>query len=122
MGSVMKFKYALTSLTLSVAILSSVPSTAFAIGGASGAKVDYQVEGKISEVVMNYDIAPLTAVIRNGGYQFVTCMYGLSPRKWRGSRIKVNNKYLLTYGGIPVFGLYPDYVNTVEVEYTRIRG
>ncbi|WP_430523177.1 aryl-sulfate sulfotransferase N-terminal domain-containing protein, partial [Salmonella enterica] len=35
---------------------------------------------------------------------------------------KVNNKYLLTYGGIPVFGLYPDYVNTVEVEYTRIQG
>ncbi|TGC20876.1 arylsulfatase, partial [Salmonella enterica subsp. enterica serovar Enteritidis] len=27
-----------------------------------------------------------------------------------------------TYGGIPVFGLYPDYVNTVEVEYTRIQG
>ncbi len=64
----MKFKYALTSLALSVAILSSVPSTAFAIGGASGAKVDYQVQGKIGEVVMNpYDIAPLTAVIRNGG-------------------------------------------------------
>ncbi|EIA0885700.1 hypothetical protein K6350_003464, partial [Salmonella enterica] len=46
MESVMKFKYALTSLALSVAILSSVPSTAFAIGGAiggaSGAKVDYQ--------------------------------------------------------------------------------
>ncbi len=61
----MKFKYALTSLALSVAILSSVPSTAFAIGGASGAKVDYQVQGKIGEVVMNpYDIAPLTAVIR----------------------------------------------------------
>ncbi|EAP1626179.1 arylsulfatase, partial [Salmonella enterica] len=64
----MKFKYALTSLALSVAILSSVPSTAFAIGGAiggaSGAKVDYQVQGKIGEVVMNpYDIAPLTAVI-----------------------------------------------------------
>lgn len=61
----MKFKYALTSLALSVAILSSVPSTAFAIGGASGAKVDYQVQGKIGEVVMNpYDIAPLTAACR----------------------------------------------------------
>ena len=26
----------------------------------------------------------------------------------------------MTHGGIPVFGLYPDYVNTVEVSYTRI--
>ncbi|SUE86935.1 outer membrane protein [Salmonella enterica] len=87
----MKFKYALTSLALSVAILSSVPSTAFAIGGASGAKVDYQVQGKIGEVVMNpYDIAPLTAVIRNGGYQLRACMYGLYPKKMaRRSRIKL---------------------------------
>lgn len=120
----MKFKYALTSLALSVAILSSVPSTAFAIGGASGAKVDYQVQGKIGEVVMNpYDIAPLTAVIRNGGYQLRDVHVRIVPKE-NGQEIayKVNNKYLLTYGGIPVFGLYPDYVNTVEVEYTRIQG
>ncbi|ESJ87109.1 transferase [Salmonella enterica subsp. enterica serovar Braenderup str. CFSAN000756] len=118
----MKFKYALTSLALSVAILSSVPSTAFAIGGASGAKVDYQVQGKIGEVVMTpYDIAPLTAVIRNGGYQLRDVHVRIVPKE-NGQEIayKVNNKYLLTYGGIPVFGLYPDYVNTVEVEYTRI--
>lgn len=104
----MKFKYALTSLALSVAILSSVPSTAFAIGGASGAKVDYQVQGKIGEVVMNpYDIAPLTAVIRNGGYQLRDVHVRIVPKE-NGQEIayKVNNKYLLTYGGIPVFGLY----------------
>lgn len=47
----MKFKYALTSLALSVAILSSVPSTAFAIGGASGAKVDYQVGEKLARLL-----------------------------------------------------------------------
>ncbi|MDV2059197.1 aryl-sulfate sulfotransferase [Salmonella enterica] len=120
----MKFKYALTSLALSVAVLSSVPSTAFAIGGASGAKLDYQVQGQIGEVVMNpYDIAPLTAVIRNGGYQLRDAQVRIIPKE-NGQEIayKVNNKYLLTYGGIPVFGLYPDYVNTVEVEYTRIYG
>ncbi|WP_408584393.1 hypothetical protein [Salmonella enterica] len=78
----MKFKYALTSLALSVAILSSVPSTAFAIGGASGAKVDYQVQGKIGEVVMNpYDIAPLTAVIRNGGFPFRDGHVRVFPQK-----------------------------------------
>lgn len=87
----MKFKYALTSLALSVAILSSVPSTSFDIGGASGAKVDYQVQGKIGEVVMNpYDIAPLTAVIRNGGYQLRDVHVRLYPKKMaRRSRIKL---------------------------------
>ncbi len=94
----MKFKYALTSLALSVAILSSVPSTAFAIGGASGAKVDYQVQGKIGEVVMNpYDIAPLTAVIRNGGFQLRDGHVRVVPQK-KSQEIadKNNNKKLFT--------------------------
>ena len=33
---------------------------------------------------------------------------------------KVSDSEVLTHGGIPVFGLYPDYVNKVEVSYTRI--
>lgn len=120
----MKFKYQLTFLVLSAVCLSSLPSVALAIGGASGPRVDYQVQGKIGEIIMNpYDIAPLTAVIRNGGYALQDAQVRIVPKK-EGQEIKykVNNKYLLTYGGIPVFGLYPDYVNTVEVEYTRIYG
>ena len=35
---------------------------------------------------------------------------------------KVTNQKAKTYGGIPVFGLYPDYVNTVEVSYTKVAG
>ncbi len=31
----------------------------------------------------------------------------------------VANKHLRTHGGIPVFGMYADYQNTVEVEYTK---
>ncbi len=109
----MKFKYALTSLALSVAILSSVPSTAFAIGGASGAKVDYQVQGKIGEVVMNpYDIAPLTAVIRNGGYHLPAGAVGaVSQKKSPENANKTNNKNLFMYGGISLFCLFPGYFN-----------
>ncbi|WP_408604634.1 hypothetical protein [Salmonella enterica] len=94
----MKFKYALTSLALSVAILSSVPSTAFAIGGASGAKVDYQVQGKIGEVVMNpYDIAPLTAVIRNGGFPFRGAdVRGVTQKKSQENADKSNKKKTFT--------------------------
>ena len=32
----------------------------------------------------------------------------------------VSRRMLLTHGGIPVFGLYPDYLNSVKVEYTRL--
>jgi arylsulfate sulfotransferase len=33
---------------------------------------------------------------------------------------KVSRSQLLTHGGVPVFGLYPDYLNTIRVDYTRI--
>ncbi|KYI90999.1 hypothetical protein AIZ11_25075, partial [Salmonella enterica subsp. enterica serovar Typhimurium] len=60
--------------------------------------MDYQVQGKIVEVVMNpYYIAPLTAVIRNGGYQLRVVHVLIVPNEY-GHEIayKVNNKYLLT--------------------------
>ncbi len=111
----MKFKYALTSLALSVAILSSVPSTAFAIGGASGAKVDYQVQGKIGEVVMNpYDIAPLTAVIRNGGYQIRDVpVRDLTQKKNHEIGDKNNNKKPFIYGGDLLSVLFSHFVKTL---------
>ncbi|MBT1075435.1 aryl-sulfate sulfotransferase [Geobacter grbiciae] len=100
----------------------AIPTMALAIGGASGAHVDYQVQGKLGEVIMNpYDIAPLTAIIKNGGYVLKDVTVRIVPKK-DGQEIKyqVANKHLLTHGGIPVFGMYPDYVNTVEVEYSRL--
>ena len=32
----------------------------------------------------------------------------------------MTDRQLRTHAGIPVFGLYPDYLNTVEVSYTRL--
>lgn len=97
------------------------PSMVLAIGGPSGPKLDYTVTGKIGEVVMNpYGIAPLTAVIKNGGYFLSNAAVTVVP-KAGGQTIsyKVNDKHIRTHGGIPIFGLYPDYVNTVEVEHDR---
>ena len=96
-------------------------SSAFAIGGASGPKVTYPVKGKLGAVIMNpYKIAPLTAVIRNGGYVVTDVSVRIVPKE-NGQEIayKVSDKQVRTHGGIPVFGLYPDYVNSVEVSYTR---
>ena len=35
-------------------------------------------------------------------------------------RYSVSDENVRTAGGIPVFGLYPDWLNTVEVEYDRV--
>ena len=100
------------------------PGTASASGGGSGPNVQYAVQGKIGEVITNpYKIAPLTAVIRNGGYQLKDAAVRIVP-KHGGAEIKYNvsDVQLRTHAGIPVFGLYPDYNNTVEVSYTLVDG
>ena len=112
----MKLKV-VTALTLA-----ALPMMAMAIGGASGAKTDYAKVGQIGELQMNpYKIAPLTAVIRDGGYTLKDVKVYVHP-KGNGQVIeyKVSDQQVLTHGGIPVFGLYPDWVNKVDVSYTRI--
>ena len=99
-----------------------VAGAAFASGGASGPAVTFAVQGNIGEVIVNpYNIAPLTAVIRNGGYEIKDVEVRIVP-KLDGQEIKykVSDRQLKTNAGIPVFGLYPDYLNTVEVKYTRL--
>ena len=95
------------------------------MGGGSGPATNYIMQGHIGEVMMNpYGIAPLTAVIRDGGYDLSNVVVKIQP-KLNGQTIeyKVSRTELLTHGGVPVFGLYPDYVNMVEVSYTRtLRG
>ena len=89
--------------------------------GASGAKIVYAVQGKIGNVEVNpYKIAPLTAIIRSNGYYLKNASVKIVPKKG-GIEIayKVQNKHLLTHGGIPIFGLYPDHSNTVLVSYTK---
>ncbi len=93
---------------------------AWAIGGASGPSVSYP-HGQIGAVDMNpYGIAPLTAVIRNGGYELSDVSVRIVPKEG-GQEIKYNvsETAVRTHGGIPVFGLYAGYRNTVEVSYTK---
>lgn len=59
-----------------------------AVGGASGPHVAYPSKGKIGEIVVNpYGIAPLTAVIRNGGYVITDVSVRIVPKK-NGQEIK----------------------------------
>ena len=108
--------------TLLAAAGAAVPMSAFAFGGPSGPATIYKKQGAIGELKMNpYKIAPLTAIIRNGGYVIQNATVRIIPKEG-GQEIayKVSNSQLLTHGGIPVFGLYPAYKNKVEVEYDRL--
>ena len=113
----MKIFWKVTALTAAM-----IPAMAMAMGGASGPKTTYEVQGHLGEIVMNpYEVAPLTAVIRNGGYQIEDATVTILPKP-NGQTIsyKVSPRLLLIHGGIPVFGLYADYVNSVKVDYTRV--
>ena len=93
-----------------------------AVGGPSGLKVGYAVQGTLGETIVNpYGLAPLTAVIRNGGYVLKHATVRIVPKEG-GQEINydVGPQTLRTHGGIPVFGLYAGWRNTVEVTYTRV--
>lgn len=110
-----------TALAIAAAC-AALPLAAFAMGGASGPKTTYETQGHLGEIIVNpYKVAPLTAVIRNGGYVIEKAKVTVLP-KAGGIPISydVSRRMLLTHGGIPVFGLYADYVNKVRVEYTRV--
>ena len=99
-----------------------VADVSVASGGSSGPAVAFRSTGNIGEVIVNpYKVAPLTAVVRNGGYEIHNASVRVLPKQG-GQEIayKVSESQLLSHGGVPVFGLYPDYVNTVEIEYDRV--
>ena len=58
---------------VAAAVSSALPATAaHASGGSSGPHVSFATQGHIGEVIVNpYSIAPLTAIIRNGGYELL---------------------------------------------------
>ena len=114
-----KTKVLVSAVALAMA---GAASHAIAAGGPSGPNVTYAVQGNIGEVIVNpYKNAPLTAVIRTGGYQVKNAKVEIVP-KMNGRKITyaVADDRIRTHGGIPVFGLYPDYLNTVKVEYDRV--
>ncbi|MBK1964800.1 aryl-sulfate sulfotransferase [Campylobacter novaezeelandiae] len=99
-----------------------IPNISLAMGGPSGAKMDWQIQGKIGAVKLNpYNLSPLTAVIMDGGYILKDIKATILPKP-NGQTISysVSENMAKTYGGIPIFGLYPSYLNSVKVSYTKI--
>lgn len=116
------FKNIATSTALATILLTGLIQNASAIGGPSGPATTYKTQGKIGEVIVNpYGLAPLTAIIKNGGYNLANAKVTIAPKKG-GAIISYSlaDKHLRTHGGIPIFGLYAGYKNSVSVEYDRI--
>lgn len=71
----------LVPCALAAALAVAFVPAANAAGGPSGPKVAFHVQGHIGEIVVNpYRIAPLTAVIKNGGYALKTPRFASSRR------------------------------------------
>ena len=120
----MKVGKMLFSALVAGLVLSVTPSIMMAAGGASG-PVTYKGVGQIGAVEMNpYGVAPLTALIHNGGFALTDVTVTVKGKGDSGIPIsyKVSNVKTLQHGGIPVWGLYPDYQNTVEVSYKKSQG
>jgi len=114
----------LTAVLMMAAAAALAPPAVQAGAGPSGPGYTYEVPGQLGAVAVNpYKIAPLTAVIYNGGYVLKNVSVRIVPKQ-NGQEIayKVGDNQAKTYGGIPVFGLYADWRNTVEVEYDRWQG
>ena len=114
----------LTAVLMMAAAATLAAPAVRAGAGPSGPGYTYEVPGQLGAVAVNpYKIAPLTAVIYNGGYVLKNVSVRIVPKQ-NGQEIayKVGDNQAKTYGGIPVFGLYADWRNTVEVEYDRWQG
>ena len=117
----MKVSKMVSSALVAGLILSVTPSIIMAAGGASGTTT-YKGVGEIGAVQMDpYGVAPLTALIRNAGFSLTDVTVTVKGKGDSGIPItyQVSNNKILQNGGIPVWGLYPDYQNIVEVSYKK---
>ena len=108
------------SIVLAAALASgafiAVPQT------ASAGVLAHQVktQGELGSVFINlYDVAPLTAIIDRVGKDIKDIHVRVLGKPNGGIDIayNVSEHALLTHDGVPIWGLYPDYLNEVEVSY-----
>ncbi|ASM39166.1 arylsulfate sulfotransferase [Campylobacter sputorum bv. paraureolyticus LMG 11764] len=114
-------KKVISSALVATMLLGFGATNSFAVGGASG-PVSYAPAGKLGAIYMNpYKIAPLTAIIMSGGYDVTDVKVVVKGKEGGGIDIKYNvsDNAVRQHGGIPIWGLYPEYRNNVEVSYKR---
>jgi arylsulfate sulfotransferase len=101
---------------LSTGLLATVPVTLHA--AVIDRSVQYQ--GQLGKVIVNpYKVAPLTAIIDRAGMDIDDIKVTVKGKPNGGVDISygVDRGALLHHDGVPVFGLYDGYLNTVELSY-----
>ncbi|WOT06791.1 aryl-sulfate sulfotransferase [Shewanella youngdeokensis] len=118
----MKNSFKLSIAALIVAGLSVQPAMA---GGKDAATAAPKGQGELGIVVINpYKIAPLTAIIDLGGKRLTNAEVTIRAKGKKGIDISydVQRKAILTHNGIPLFGLYANYMNVIDVKYQLESG
>lgn len=100
----MKFQRRQLVAAMAGLMLGLSAGAASAMGGPSGAAVGMPAQGHIGEVIVNpYKIAPLTAIVRTGGYVVKNASVRVVPKKGgREIAYKVSDRQIRTHAGIPI--------------------
>ncbi|MFT7005351.1 MAG: arylsulfate sulfotransferase [Sulfurimonas sp.] len=121
----MKISQIASSLLLSAVVFAGIavvtPTDSFALGARNHLKVHSQKGTHLGTVYVNlYETSPLTAVITRAGKDIEDIHVRVIGKPNKGIDIEydVSRGSLLNHDGVPVFGLYADYTNQVEVSYT----
>ncbi|WP_298444248.1 aryl-sulfate sulfotransferase [uncultured Ferrimonas sp.] len=79
-------------------------------------------QGQLGSVVVNpYGYAPQTAVVDLGGYRIDGAKVTVHGKGEQGVAIRydVSKRSIMDHNGVPIFGLYADFDNTVTLEYVK---
>ncbi|WOT03598.1 aryl-sulfate sulfotransferase [Shewanella youngdeokensis] len=109
-----------SSIALLVSLL-AVSSTADASRKYDPSKKP-KAQGQLGTVMVDaYGLAPQTAIIDLAGFKISGAKVTVHGKGTEGVDINysVDNEAILTHDGIPIFGLYADFNNTVTVSYVK---
>ncbi|GAA4882025.1 aryl-sulfate sulfotransferase [Ferrimonas pelagia] len=118
----MKHTKTLTAIVVGALMIAPAAMAKVGIKSSTGGP---PTQGALGNVVIDpYGIAPLAAVIDLGGRKLVDAKVTVKGKGKKGRDISydVRRQSILTHNGIPVFGLYPNHRNSVEVSYTLESG
>ncbi|MGS0724781.1 aryl-sulfate sulfotransferase [Shewanella sp. 0m-11] len=104
----------------SVLTCTAMSLSANAAGNLPGTSSSAVAQGQLGFVYVDpYDFSPLVAVIDLGGKTISNAKVTVKGKGKKGIDIDypVSTTQLNTHNGIPVFGLYPDHLNEVELSY-----
>lgn len=110
-----------SSAALGAVLLTGISAVYVPEGHAAVFERKKETQGELGKVVVNpYKVAPLTAIIEREGKDPKNITVTVLGKPGGGVDISypVSEGALLNHDGIPVFGLYDDYVNQVKVDYT----